>query len=262
MKKLHCMILALVLVASMTAVAGAESANKLGDFANRLKKAAQQQAGTEEAAPAESVIESIGPDIRINDPFYQKVTSSAYLYESKYSKEANTLIELKNVSGRTLYPQSANFKMYDASGNVLGEKTYANCYPEMVEDGDSLFVWTYFYDPKCELDAISYFEVTLESKTSSYRNYVKIDATAMAMDGLAYALVENTTDSDIYGANAVVAVRNDASQLLDVVHLSTGNAIGLFPGSTMIMRDNITDHATDSALTTGNATAYVMYQLD
>ena len=84
----------------------------------------------------------------------------------------------------------------------------------------------------------------------------------MAMDGLAYALVENTSDSDLYGVSAVVAVRNDAGQLLDVVHLSTGNAIGLFPGSTMILRDNIYDHANNTALTTGNATAYVMYQLD
>ena len=88
MKKLLCLVLALVLVASMTAVAGAESANKLGDFANRLKKAAQQQAGTEEAAPA--AIECIGPEMRINDPFYEKVTSSVYLFENKYSKEANT----------------------------------------------------------------------------------------------------------------------------------------------------------------------------
>ena len=260
MKKLLCMILVLVLVAGMAALASAESTNKLGDFANRLKKAAQQQAGTEEAAPA--AIECIGPEMRIDDPFYEKVTSSAYLYESKYSKEVNNLIELKNVSGRTLYPQGATIKMLDASGNVLGEKTYANCYPEMVEDGESLFVWTYFYDPKCTLDAISYFEVTVESKTSTYRNYAKIEGTAMAADGLAYALVENTSDSDIYGVNAVVAVRNDAGQLLDVVHLSTGNAIGLFPGSTMIMRDNITDYNTDSALSTGNATAYVMYQLD
>ncbi len=41
---------------------------------------------------------------KIEDPFFQKVRSSTYLTEDKYSREANVMIEVKNVSGRTLYP--------------------------------------------------------------------------------------------------------------------------------------------------------------
>ena len=42
--------------------------------------------------------------------------SSAYLTEDKYSKEANVMIEVKNVSGRTLYPRSATVSALNAGG--------------------------------------------------------------------------------------------------------------------------------------------------
>lgn len=265
MKKLICMLMVLVLLVGMAAVAGAESNSKLGDFTSRLKKAAQQaQQITEgEAVETEQPQDvSFGPALRINDPFYQKVRSSAYLLEDKYSREANVMIELKNVSGRTLYPDNAVITAYNAAGEVLDEETYSSYGPEMVENGDSLFIWDWFYGIEAPIAEIAYFEVKIESDTSSYTNYAKIEGQALVSEGIAYVLVENTKEEDIYGVQSVAVFENAEGVLLDVCEISTGNAIGIFPGSTMVQRANVKDYAADAALMEGIATAYVLYELD
>lgn len=256
MKKLISLLLAVSLL-MLAAVACAENTN-LNDFANRLKKAAEGNA-TEESANA---YQNYGPDMRINDAFYEKVRSSAYMREDKYSKNANVMMELKNVSGRTLYPQDVKINACNASGEVLEEKSYANYGPDEVKEGESLFVWTNFYSFDVPLADVSYFEVSIESKTSSYRTYEKIDAQALVANGLAYALVENTLDTDIYGLDATIVVENASGQLLDICESYVGNAAGLIPGSTMILRDNAKDYANNTDLATGIATAHVLYQKD
>ena len=84
----------------------------------------------------------------------------------------------------------------------------------------------------------------------------------MMMDSIAYALVENTLDTDIYGVSAVIAVDDDEGRLLDVCRVSTGNATGIFPGSTMILRATVRDYENDTTLESGNATVYALHELD
>ena len=102
----------------------------------------------------------------------------------------------------------------------------------------------------------------IETETSSYTDYEKIEGQALVSDGIAYALVENTTDNDIYGLSATIAIENENGTLLDVCSISTGNASGIFPGSVMILRDNAQDYANDAKLKEGVATVSVLYQLD
>ena len=61
---------------------------------------------------------------------------------------------------------------------------------------------------------------------------------------------------------ATVAIEDADGVLLDVCDISTGNAIGIFPGSTMVMRANAEDYSNDAALMEGNAAAHVLYELD
>lgn len=262
MKKTICLLLAAVLCMALSCAALAEGESKLSDFANRLKKVSENKPAEEvtDAVPAEDI--SYGPALRINDPFFQKVRSSAYLQENEYSREANVMIEVKNVSGRTLYPDKASIIAYNAAGEVIEEATYSNYGPEMVADGESLFIWDWFYGFDKPIAEISYFEVKVESETSSYNEYAKIDAQALVSDGIAYALVENTLDSDIYGVCATIAIENEEGTLLDICSITTGNSVGVFPGSVLVLRDNASDYAADQPLAQGIATAYVLHQLD
>lgn len=262
MKKWVACIALLAIVASMAALGAAEEKKSLSDFSNRLKKNVEQEAAAETAVAGEDDGLSFGPAVRIDDPFFQKVRSSAYLQESSYSKEANVMIELKNVSGRTLYPDSATITAYNAAGEVIDEETYANCGPDMVNDGENLYIWDWFYGFDVSVSEISYFEVKIESETSSYTEYEKIEGEALVSDGIAYALIENTTQSDIYGLCATICIENEEGTLLDICEVSTGNAIGIFPGSVMILRDNAHDYANDAALTEGLATVYALHQVD
>lgn len=262
MRNWICLMLALVMVLASMSVATAE--NSLSDFSNRLLgKASSAAAPAAEEAPAEEATDaSFGVPVRVNDPFFAKVRSSAYLSEDKYGTEANVMIEMKNVSGRTLYAGDATVTAYNEAGEVLAEETYAYVGPDMVGDGESLYIWDWFYDKIESVADVSYFEVTVETETSSYRTYEKIDAQALVSEGIAYALVENTKENDIYGLSATICVENADGVLLDIVEVSTGNAIGVFPGSTMILRDNVEDYANGSALAEGIATASAMYQVD
>ena len=60
----------------------------------------------------------------------------------------------------------------------------------------------------------------------------------------------------------MIAIDNDEGTLLDVCEVGTGNAAGVFPGSTLILRANARDYANDTYLDEGNATVYALYELD
>lgn len=263
MKKWTFLAGALAVTLSLAAVGSAEESSRMGDFASRLKKHAPEQTEmAAEPAAQESDGVSFGPELRISDTFFEKVRSSAYLQEKSYSKDANVMIELKNISGKTLYPKSATVRACGADGTVIEEETYSSYGPEMVEDGASLFVWDWFYGFEGNLSDISYFEVDIETETSSYRTYANIPAQAMVSDGVAYALVENATEDDLYGLGATIVMENAEGVLLDVCNIETGNAVGIFPGSVMILRDNAKDYAQDAPLAEATATAYAQYEAE
>ena len=263
MRKWVCVLLAVILCMS-TMPAMAEAGSKLGDFSNRLKKNAEAAAAAavQTETPAEEADNSFGPAVRVSDPFFAKVRSSAYLHETEYSREANVMIELKNVSGRTLYPDDVSITAYNAAGEVIEEETYSSYGPDMVDNGESLFVWDWFYGFDVPVAEISYFEVKIESETSSYNEYAKIDGQALVSEGIAYALVENTLENDIYGLSATIVMENNDGTLLDVAEVSVGNTCGIFPGSVMVLRDNAEDHANDGKLLEANASVHVLYRLD
>lgn len=261
MKKWTSVLLMLAL-SFCVVFAAAEEKNSLSDFSSRLQKGAEQTETVSNVNQGENDGLSYGPALYINDPFFEKVRSSAYLNEDKYSREANVMIELKNISGRTLYPGNASISAYNAAGELIDQETYSSCGPEMVANGDSLYVWDWFYGLDVPVSEISYFEVKIETETSSYKNYEKIAGQALVSDGIAYALIENTTENDIYGLSATIAIENENGTLLDVCDISTGNASGIFPGSVMILRDNAKDYANDTYLKEGIATVSVLHQLD
>jgi len=261
MKKHISILMAAILMATVFSLAAAEEKSSLSDFSNRLKKnVSVTAAGAGDQNEDEGT--SYGPAVRNEDPFFEKVQSAAYLREDKYSKEMNVFIELKNTSGRALYPSKASIEVYDAAGNMLEEKTYASVGPDMVNNGDSLYIWEWFYGPDYALESVSYFVAKVETETSSYREFENIEGQALVDSGIAYALIENTTDSDIYGVCVLVAVKNDEGRLLDVCEVSTGNAVGVFPQSVMILRGNVEDHEKNEPLTGGNAVVQAIHQID
>lgn len=261
MKKIVSLCLAALMIC-LFAFASAEEKSSLSDFSSRLqgKNAAQTESASAPTGEDDGL--SYGPSLKIDDPFFQKVRSSAYVVENNYSKEANVMIELKNVSGRTLYPDTASISAYTADGKLLEEETYSSISPKMVVDGGSLYVWDWFYGFDYAVEDVAYYVVKIESETSSYKTYEKISGEALVSDGIAYALVENTNDYDIYGVSATICIENQEGTLLDICEVSTGNAIGIFPGSVMVLRDNAEDHLNDSYLTEGKATTIVLHQID
>lgn len=126
------MTLALVLAMSLSAAfATAEETNSLKDFTSRLKGGTvqTQTAGAGNPGGAERGREQLRQAGEDRGSLFQKVRSSAYLTEDKYSKEANVMIEVKNVSGRTLYPRGATVSALNAAGEVVEEESYSNCAP-------------------------------------------------------------------------------------------------------------------------------------
>ncbi len=261
MKKIAALLaVMLVVLMSVTAMAEGSLNDKLAGLLNAAESTGTDAPAAQEAAPAAG--SNVGLDVAIDDAFFEKVRSSAFLYEGKYSKEMNVFVELKNVSGKTLYPDDATVTILDASGNELGVEDYAYVYPKMVENGGSFFVWEWIYSPDYELSSVGSFAVKVESETDSYTEYAKVDATGSVADGIVAAKVANTTDAPMYGISTVMVITGENGEILDVCQASTGNAIGIEPGSTMVLRSNATDHANDEYLTGGDVTVYALYELD
>jgi len=257
MRKWVCVLLAVVLcMGTMTAMA--EAGSKLGDFSNRLKKNAEAAAAAavQTETPAEEADNSFGPAVRVSDPFFAKVRSSAYLHETEYSREANVMIELKNVSGRTLYPDDVSITAYNAAGEVVAEETYSSCGPDMVEPGESLFVWDWFYGFDVPMSEIADFEVKLTAEDSTYYSYAPMAAEAYVEDGWAYAVIENATDSTIFEMTATIVMENESGVLLDVTDVEN-YFVGVMPGGRILLRNTAEDYANDSRLTGAKATAFV-----
>ena len=95
MKKMICVVLATLMAMSVFAFAHAEEKSSLSDFSSRLQGNSNAQTETAEVFANEDDGMSFGPSVKIDDPFFQKVRSSAYVVENNYSKEANVMIELK-----------------------------------------------------------------------------------------------------------------------------------------------------------------------
>ncbi|MBP3428905.1 MAG: hypothetical protein J6M47_11710 [Clostridia bacterium] len=272
MKKMMCILLAMLLIAASCFALAEEKTSAL-DVMQKLKQNAAgklgkksapaetaQEAPAQEAAPAQSA--NVGPEVRFDDPFYENLRTAAYLHEDKYSKEGNVFIELRNVSGRTLYPDTATVTAYKADGTLLQEKTYANIAPDIVPNGEKVYVWEWFYNFDYALADVGYYVVTLESETDSYTQYEPIAAESGMQPGIAYATVTNPTDAAIYGISAVICVENEQGQILDVQEASTGSALGIAPGSTMILRTNVKDYAADDYLQSGITSVCATYQVE
>ena len=275
MKRLLCLALAAVLCVSAMA-ASAEAKSKLGDFSGRLKKGAavvQTPAAEPEDKPAEAPAaapaevpaaaegKNVGPEVRIDSAEFAKVRSSAYLNETSYTKEANVMIELKNISGKTLYPDDVSVIAYNAAGEVIEEETYSDCGPDMVEAGGSLFVWDWFYGFDAPIEEISHFEVKITSETDTYYQCIPIEGEAYVSFGDAYALVKNTTDSPIFDIEATIVVENEDGVLLDMASVAS-YLCGVTPGSEMIMRSPAMDYVNGGGLMAAKASAYVQYKVN
>ncbi len=50
----------------------------------------------------------------------------------------------------------------NAAGEVVEEESYSNCAPDMVENGESMFIWDWFYGFETPIDEIAGFAVTVE----------------------------------------------------------------------------------------------------
>ena len=274
MKRWLCLALAAVLCVSAMA-ASAEAKSKLGDFSGRLKKGAavvQTPAAEPEDKPAEAPAaapaevpaaaegKNVGPEVRIDSAEFAKVRSSAYLNETSYTKEANVMIELKNISGKTLYPDDVSVIAYNAAGEVIEEETYSDCGPKKVENGGSLFVWEWFYGFDAPIEEISCFEVKITSETEAWNDYMPIAGEVFVENGAAYVMVKNTTDSPVFDVEATVVMEGEEGQLLDVTSVGSYQC-GVTPGSEMIMRSTASDYANDGLLMGANAAAYVQYKL-
>lgn len=249
-------------------LAAAEETRYIERVQQRLQEA-EQPAETKSAEPAETAAPeaevggpNFGTDVRIDDPFFAKVRASAYLQEDEYSREANVMIEMKNTSGKTLYPQEVTVIAYDAAGKVIDKAPYASYGPERVDDGESLYAWEWFYGFEEPIAEIAYFEVKVEAETSSYSTYEPIDAEGVLMQGVAYALIENTLQTDIYGLSATMAVEDEDGVLLDVCQVYTAETSGIMPGGTMVLREQVENYTADKALEEGVISVIAQYIAD
>ena len=204
---------------------------------------------------------SYGSEVRIDDPFYEVVRSSTFFRKSSYSQEADVLIELKNVSGRTLYPDMVSVVACAADGTVIDEDVYAGHGPHKLEANKSMFVSAWLFDFEESADKISYFSVTVDSETHPIFEYAPTGADVSLKENAVYVQVENTTKTDIYDISAVVVLEDEEGTLKGVYTPTGGNSC-ILPGERLVLRNDLWDYSMDGSLDERFLSVYAEYMLD
>ena len=239
MKKIWTMFLIAVLLVSVCASASADKYDILKPmWLNALENA---QAQKEAAVPTEKK----EPQVISGDAQLEVLRSAVYM-EDTYSPEAYVYAELKNVGEGIIRLSGASLIIRDASGKQIAKEEYASLVPDVVMPGGSLYVKEWLYDFVSDLNKVDSIEVTIERSEYGRKKIEKIESVKAYVGGdYLYAELTNTTDAPMYEATVIALAVDSQGKILDVLCEETYSNLGIAPGSTVIFRKYLEQHAAD-----------------
>lgn len=265
MKKIIALLMAAMMIVGLMATATAESSARqaLLDILNKQRGGATEtpvEPPVEE--PVEDPVIGYGTEVKIEDPFYKVTRYATYNGMSGSNHKANVLVELQNTSNATLYPSSGTLKGFDADGNTLFEETYISMYTDVVEPGEYLYINEWLYNYIDDPSKISYFVITIDTRTSSYYDYIMLESEAWIEGGDVFAEVPNPTDAPMFDVDVTFVVSNADGVLLDIGSVSSGSYVGVSAGASFFMASDVEDLANGGYFDTLDGTVVSFAQIE
>lgn len=239
MKRSLTLILAFIVLVSCCTAASADKYDILKPmWLNALENA---QAQKEAAAPQEKKEPKV-----VSGDDQLEVQRYAVYTEDEYSTEAYVYAQLKNVGESIIRPSEAALIIRDASGKQVAKEDFADFKPDVVMPGESLFVTEWLYNFVSDLDKVDSIEVTIERSEYSRKKIEKLEGVKAYVEGdYLCAELTNTTDAPVYDASVVALALDSQGKILDALSGETYSNLGIAPGSTVIFRKYLEQHAAD-----------------
>ena len=108
--------------------------------------------------------------------------------------------------------------------------------------------------------AVSAIQVNVERSEYGYRSIEKLEAARAYMDGgYLYAEVQNTSDHPLFDVGVTAVMLDENGKILDMIQGETYANIGAAPGSTLVFRKRLEDHALNIPGVVFEASAYTYH---
>lgn len=190
------------------------------------------------------------------------VISSYWTYGYAYAK-------VSNAGDKAIKINAGVLEIYDEAGDVLTSSDYLSAYAEYLEPGEYTYVKMH---SEIESGVPADYSMTLTGKTDNSKRTQRLPVeTDLQMDvksdwwtyNYMYATVTNNTDEPLYNIEVVLALLDAEGNILDIEDDNLGSERALMPGSSIVIRKDISsahiDYYKEKGLTpvSVDAIAYV-----
>lgn len=166
--------------------------------------------------------------------------------DDEYSPEAYVYAQLRNTGDSVIRLNGATLSVLDASGRQIAREEYASVKPDVVMPGGTVYVSEWLYDFVSDLDKVDAFSVEIECPEYSRKKIEKLSGAKAYIDGdYLCAEVTNTTDKPLYDVCVTAVALDSQGRIIDMLCEETYSNIGIAPGSTVILRKYLEQHAAD-----------------
>lgn len=191
---------------------------------------------------------------------------------SNYSTYAYAYAKVSNEGDKPIKINAGVLEIYDEAGDVLTSSDYLYAYAEYLEPGEYTYV---MMRSEIETGTATDYALTLTGKTDNtkrtYRLPVETDLQLNVADGwwtrnYMYATVTNDTDKPIYDITVVLALLDADGNILDIEDDSLYRDRALAPGSSIIIRKDISssflDYYTEKGIVPASVDAIAYVNVD
>ena len=193
---------------------------------------------------------------------------------SNYGTYGYAYAKVTNVGDKAIKVNAGVLEIYDEAGDVLTSSDYLSAYAEYLEPGDYTYVKMY---SEITTGKAADYALTLTGKSDTSKRTLRLPVeTDLQLDikdgwltyNYMYATVTNNTDKPLYGIRVVLALLDAEGNILDIEDENMYDDKALTPGSSMIVRKDISSTFMDYYKANGivpasvDAIAYVIEDVE
>lgn len=204
-----------------------------------------------------------------------QVTQENYHYVKSYRDYVYAYSKVENVGDRPIKVNAGVFEVYDANGDVLTSTDYMNAYAAYLQPGEYTYVKMSVEIEEGQTPDDQMLTLTGKSDSSKTALHLPVETklelgvqSGWQTYNYMYATVTNNTDDIVYNVAVVLALLDAEGNILYIDNHSLYTTLGINPGSTVTIREDISSsfmdyfEANDYAPAKVDALAYVIISND
>lgn len=180
-------------------------------------------------------------------------TQENFHYISGYWNYGYAYAKVENIGDKPIKVNAGVLEMYDAEGEVITSTDWAQSYATYLQPGEYTYVSMY-EDLEEGAEVPEDYMMTLTGKSDTSKTALRLPVETKLELGVAdgwweydymFATVTNNTDEPLYSIEVVFALLDAEGNILNIESKQLYNELALMPGSSMIVRKEISSSFMD-----------------